>query len=79
MFVVIMIMIVHVSRAMAVTMSMVAMSVNIKNFHLNDIEEETKYGHNEHDASKHGLRCNDSESCFIDEPDRKSPNEDDAD
>ena len=51
---------------------------HIQDLHLNDVEAEAKDGNDKHDASKHGLWCDDSQSSLIDKPEGQAPNEDDA-
>lgn len=62
-----------------VTMLATSMRIfHVQDLHLNDVEAEAKYGNDEHDASKHGLWCDDPQSSLIDKPDCQAPNGDDA-
>lgn len=60
-----------------VTMSSILI-FHVQDLHLNDVEAEAKDGNDKHDASKHGLWCDDPQSSLIDKPDCQAPNEDDA-
>ena len=72
-----MVMLVTVSMTMTVTAVTVPMSMTvIKNFHLYNVEYESKYCNHKHDATHDWLRSNDSECCLVYKPNCQSPDED---
>lgn len=81
MMLVVMLMVMVVSnfgRGMVAMGAASVMVFHVQDLHLNDVEAETKDGNYKHDASKHRLRCDDSQSSLIDKPEGEAPNEDDA-